>query len=155
MVITDVPVAIFLGRSTAGAFLVIEAYIKFQTAELDEQMACMEQLSDGELMHIAKGRQPEDVQRMSNFSYSPAINDALGNLISDALEGHGLRTPWAPSAGLVRPKHPDASRRVSKGMPRHDSQGPLRRLSADRGNAGARITNPRTSAPDCLIAVIR
>ena len=30
-------------------------------------MARMEQLSDGELMHIAKGRQPEDVQRMSKL----------------------------------------------------------------------------------------
>ena len=47
---------IFLGRSTAGAFLVIEAYVKaYQTAELDEQMPRMEQLSDGELMKIPMG----------------------------------------------------------------------------------------------------
>ena len=52
---------IFLGRSTAGAFLVIEAYVKaYQTAELDEQMARMERLSDGELMKIAMGGQAEE-----------------------------------------------------------------------------------------------
>jgi hypothetical protein len=36
--------------------LVIEAYVKaYQTAELDEQMARMEKLSDGEQMKIAMG----------------------------------------------------------------------------------------------------
>jgi hypothetical protein len=34
-------------------------------------MARMEQLSDGELMRIAKGRQPEDVQRMSKLLIRP------------------------------------------------------------------------------------
>jgi hypothetical protein len=41
--------------------LVIEAYVKaYQTAELDEQMARMERLSDGELMKIAMGGQAEE-----------------------------------------------------------------------------------------------
>ena len=49
----------FVGRSTF--------YVKYQTAELDEQMARMDQLSDGKLMRIAEGRQPKDVQRMSKL----------------------------------------------------------------------------------------
>jgi hypothetical protein len=43
-------------------------YVKaYQAAELDERVARVEQLSDGELMRIAKGRQPEDVRRMSKL----------------------------------------------------------------------------------------
>ena len=44
----------FVGRSTF--------YVRYQTAELDKQMARMEQPSDGKLMRLAEGCQPKGVQ---------------------------------------------------------------------------------------------
>jgi hypothetical protein len=47
---------------------VIDAYVRaHRTAELDDRVARVVQLSDGELMRISKGRQPEDVQCMSKL----------------------------------------------------------------------------------------
>jgi hypothetical protein len=115
--------------------LVIEAYVKaYQTAELDEQMARMEQLSDGELMKIAMGGQAEE-------TVSP-----VSRLLTVRLQRRkGAEILVPPGVDQVSRPHPDEA------APPRGAKQPHRRLALDSAGLLRRVKIP----PIAIIMVVK